>query len=179
MTTRVALLRGINVGGNNRLPMAELVAIIEAAGGHDVRTYIQSGNAVFEAPADRNPVSLGEAIRDGIQAARGFAPHVLVRDAAYLRGIVDANPYPDAVAAPKSLHVFFLDRTPPSPDLDGIAALRTGDESSTLLGDALYLHAPAGIGRSVLATRAERLLGVPATARNWATVTALLALADR
>jgi uncharacterized protein (DUF1697 family) len=178
MTTRIALLRGINVGGNHRLSMKALVAVIEAAGGSDVRTYIQSGNAVFDAPPGRSSASLATAIRDGVEAAHGFAPHVLVRDAGYLRRVVDGNPYPDAAGEPRTLHVYFLDLAPGSPDLDGLEALCAGDESSVLDGDAWYLHAPDGIGRSAVATKAERLLGVPATARNWATVTALLALAE-
>jgi len=178
MTIRVALIRGINVGGNRRLPMRDLVTAIEAAGGSDARTYIQSGNAVFEAEADRSAVSLAAAIRDRIEESHGFGPHVLVRDAAYLRRVVERNPYPDAAAEPKTLHVFFLDASPASPDLEGLESLRTGDESSVLDGDAWYLHVPGGLGRSTLAAKAERLLGVPATARNWSTVTALLALAD-
>ena len=178
MATWVALVRGINVGGNRRLRMRDLVTAIEAAGGSDVRTYIQSGNAVFDALADRSASSLAPAIRDGIEDAHGFAPHVLVRDAAYLRRIVERNPYPDAVGEPRTLHVYFLDASPAAPDLDRIAALRTGDESSSLDGDSWYLHVPGGLGRSTVAAKAERLLGVPATARNWATVAALLALAD-
>ena len=178
MTTWVALVRGINVGGNRRLPMRDLVTAIEAAGGSDVRTHIQSGNAVFDAPADRSAASLAAAIRDAIEAAHGFAPLVLVRDAAYLRRIVERNPYPDAVGEPKSLHVYFLDASPTAPNLDGLASLRTGDESSSLDGDAWYLQVPGGLGRSKLAAKAERLIGVPATARNWATVAALLTLAD-
>lgn len=179
MATWIALLRGINVGGNNRLPMAALGAIIEAAGGRDARTYIQSGNAAFEADADRAPSALGAAIRDAIRAGHGFTPHVLLRDAAYLQRIVDGNPYPEAAGAPKTLHVFFLDAAPLSPDLAGLEGVRSGGEAFVLDGDALYLHAPEGIGRSKLAVKAERLLGVPATARNWATVTALLEVAAR
>ena len=178
MVIRVALLRGINVGGNRRLPMKDLVAVIEAASGSGVRTYIQSGNAVFEAPADRSADSIATAITAGIERVHGFAPHVLVRDAVWLRGVVDRNPYPGAVEEPKTLHVYFLDAAPRSPDLEGIEGLRADEEASVLDGDAWYLHAPDGIGRSNLAAKAERLLGVPATARNWATVTALLALAE-
>ena len=178
MTTWVALVRGINVGGNRRLPMRDLAMAIEVAGGSDVRTYVQSGNAVFDAPADRSAASLAAAIRDGIEAAHGFAPHVLVRDAAYLRRIVERNPYPDTVGEPKTLYVYFLDASPTAPDLDRLASLRAGDESSSLDADAWYLHVPGGLGRSNLAAKAERLLGVPATARNWTTVAALLALAD-
>jgi uncharacterized protein (DUF1697 family) len=179
MATRIALLRGINVGGNHRLPMAGLVAIIEAAGGRDVRTYIQSGNAVFDAGADRPAAALAAAIRDGIDAAHGFAPHVLVRDAEHLRRVVECNPFPDAAADPRSLHVYFLDATPAHPDLDGLAALAGDREAFVLDGDTWYLHVPDGLGRSKLAAGAERRLGVAATARNWATVTALAALADR
>jgi uncharacterized protein (DUF1697 family) len=178
MSTRIALLRGINVGGNNRLPMTDLAEAIRAAGGRDVRTYIQSGNAVFEAPDALAAGSLAGEIGREVERTHGFRPHVLVRDAAYVRRIVSNNPYPEATQEPKTLHVFFLDRAPASPDIAGLEALRDG-ESFALDADVLYLHTPDGLGRSKLAGRTERLLGVPATARNWATVTALLELAER
>ena len=176
MTTWVALLRGINVGGNHRLPMASLVALLTDLGAGDVRTYIQSGNVVFTAGA-REGEAMGGRLRDAIQEAHGFAPHVLVRRAAALERVIERNPYPGAAAEPKTLHVYFLDTKPPAPDVDGLEAIRGEHESFELDGDVLYLHLPDGLGRSTLAARAEKLVGVPATARNWSTVTKLAGLA--
>ena len=88
-----------------------------------------------------------------------------------------ANPFPQAAGNPASLHLFFLDAAPKNPDVKSLEALRTGSEAFALKGRVFYLYAPDGIGRSKLAERAGRFLGVDsATARNWRTVTTLLAM---
>ncbi|MBF9035224.1 DUF1697 domain-containing protein [Rhodobacterales bacterium HKCCE2091] len=172
MTARVLLLRGINVGGRNSLPMSDLRTVLEDLGARDVATYIQSGNAVF-----RGDVS-SDAVTVGIEARAGFRPQALVLTAAAFRAVADANPYPDAAAADgKAVHVFFCDGAPRDPD-GATRALATETEDVTVTGNAAYLLAPEGIGRSKLAARLERLLGVPATARNWKTVTALAGMLD-
>lgn len=173
MTTWIALLRGINVGGNNLLPMKRLVAIIESLGGDNVRTYIQSGNVVFEHRI-KLPVKLGQAIADAVDAEFGFAPRVLVIDADALAAAAQGNPYPQADAEPKNLHLYFLESTPAKPDIAAMKALVIDGEQFTLRGQVFYLYARDGIGKSKLAERAERLLGVAATARNWRTVTTLV-----
>jgi uncharacterized protein (DUF1697 family) len=177
MTTWIALLRGINVGGKGRLSMKDLVAVLEGLGGRDVRTYVQSGNAVFRADV-RDAATLGGRITGAIKAAHGFAPATMVLPAAALRRVADRNPFPQADATPTSLHLFFLAETPAVPDLAALESLRAGNEAFRLDGDVFYLHAPAGIGRSKLATAVERRLGVAATARNWRTVRQLLAMAE-
>lgn len=169
MTTLIALFRGINVSGNNKLPMKELSALLTDMGLHDVQTYIQSGNVVFRSDPGKK-ATLATKITAAIKAQHGFAPHVLVLEAAELKKAMAGNPYPEAVAVPKSLHLFFLDEAPQQPDLNALDAIKTDSERYKLAGKVFYLHTPDGFGTSKLAARAERLLGVPATARNWNTV---------
>lgn len=169
MTTHILLLRGINVGGRNKLPMKELVAQLEALGCRDVRTYIQSGNAVFRG-ARKLAASLPKQLAEALEASHGFAPHALVLDFAELEAAMRENPFPEAESDPKGLHVGFLDARPKSPDLDALEALRAKSERFELVGTRFYLHAPDGVGRSKLAARAEKLLGVAMTDRNWRTV---------
>lgn len=174
----ILLLRGVNVGGRHSLPMRELVEILESLGLEDVRTYIQSGNAVFRAPrgvsasqADEIAAALAEEVAAAIRARRGFRPRALVLGAERLERAAAASPFQaESDADDRSVHVSFLVATPETPDLDGLSAIRAPSERFHLDGDVFYLHAPEGIGRSKLATRAERLLGVEATARNWRTV---------
>jgi len=93
-----------------------------------------------------------------------------------LRNAAAANPFPSATNEPKSLHLYFLAETPQNPDVQALNQLKSDNESFKLIGKVFYLHAPDGIGRSKLAARAEKLLGVQATARNWNTVAKLLEL---
>jgi uncharacterized protein (DUF1697 family) len=176
MTTWIAFLRGINMGGHNKLPMKALAALLEQLGGRDVRTYIQSGNAVFrhrQADAARLSGRISAAIHD----AHGFEPAVLLLTPGALERAAAANPFPQAEAAPTSLSLFFLSRAPERPDLAALERLRAGREAFVLDGTTFYLHAPDGFGTSKLAARAPALLGVDATARNWRTVVTVLELA--
>jgi uncharacterized protein (DUF1697 family) len=172
----VALFRGINVGGRHPLPMRELTGILGELGLSAVRTYIQSGNVVFvgEVP-DRQALARG--ISAGVEEAHGFAPAVLLLSAAEFAAAAAGNPYPEGESEPKSLHVGFL-AAEPSPRLEMLEEYRGPRERYALLGRVFYLHAPDGIGRSRLATRIERALGVPTTMRNWRTVSRLLAMLE-
>jgi uncharacterized protein (DUF1697 family) len=169
MTTLIALLRGINIGGNNPLPMKDLAALLTGMGLRDVQTYIQSGNVVFRCTL-KNKATLATKISAAIKAQHGFAPHVLLLDAAELHKAMEGNPYPEAEAAPKTLHLLFLDEAPLLPDLKSLEAIKTNSERFKLAGKVFYLHTPEGVGNSKLATRAEKLLGVVASGRNWNTV---------
>lgn len=175
MSAWIALFRGINVGGRNSLPMKDLVRELEALGLREVRTYIQSGNVVFES-SKKVPATLGAQIAARIEKRHGFAPEVLILGAGELERAVRSNPFPKATADPKSLHLFFLASSPDSPDLDALTAVKSRSERFRLLGRVFYLHAPDGIGRSKLATKVEKALGVAATARNWRTVDKLCAM---
>jgi len=97
MSTWIALFRGINVGGNHILPMAELREALASLGLREVRTYIQSGNVVFASPA-KSAAALGDSIADCIEQQKGFRPRVLVLTPAELSAAADANPYPEAGA---------------------------------------------------------------------------------
>lgn len=177
MPVWIVLLRGVNVGGRNKLPMKAFAADLEAIGCQDVRTYIQSGNAVVRS-SQRSAGRFQAAIAERIEAEHGFSPGVQVLTAAHLAAAIEANPYPDAVSEPKTLHAYFLASKPKGADLDGLARLQTASERFELTDRVFYLHAPDGIGRSKLAANVERLLGVETTARNWRTVEALAELAE-
>ncbi|MFF6988715.1 DUF1697 domain-containing protein [Streptomyces sp. NPDC010273] len=174
-TTYAALLRGINVGGNKKLPMADLRTLLESLGLDGVRTYLQSGQAVFTS-GHGDEESLAADIARAIEERFGFTVGVVVRDHAYLAAIVADCPFPAAELEGKQLHVTYY--SVPLAD-DRFAGL---DQAAFLpeefrLGDrALYLYAPDGLGRSKLAAELSRprlSKGAVATTRNWNTVVKL------
>ena len=177
MKTYVVLLRGINVGGKNVLPMKELVGLLEDTGCRNVRTYIQSGNVVLQ--ADSTSASLAERITATIERSRGFAPRVIVLGFEDLKRAIANNPFPEAESDPKALHFGFLDSVPSHPDLEKLEAIRADTERFRLIDKVFYLHAPDGVGRSKLAAGCEKLLGVAMTDRNWRTVDTLRDMAGR
>lgn len=176
MTMWIALLRGINVVGRNRLTMGELVSIFESLGLEDVETYIQSGNVVFRSSGEVSP-ALDEEIAGAIEDRHGFRPRVLILGPDRLREAIESNPFPEAEVSPKAVHLYFLMSEPDTPDPGSLARLAAPTERFHVAGDILYLHAPDGIGRSKLAAAVEKRLGVAATARNWRTVRKLWAMA--
>jgi uncharacterized protein (DUF1697 family) len=169
MKTYIMLLRGINVGGRNALPMKELSALLADLGCRNIRTYIQSGNVVFRC-APRAASGLARKTSQEVNKRRGFEPHVLLLQLEELERAMAANPFLEAETDPRALHVAFLDAVPSNPDLTRLESLRVDSERFRLIDDVFYLHAPEGVGRSRLAANAERLLGVQATDRNWRTV---------
>ena len=176
MKTFVTLLRGINVGGNNSLPMKSFAALLEGLGASAVKTYIQSGNAVFQSPKLQH-AALQQQITAAIQKDFGFAPWVLVLPLQDYCQALTQNPFPNAESLPNSLHVGFLAQPPKAPDLARMDAIKTSTEQYQLIGRAFYLHAPDGVGRSKLAASAERLIGVDMTMRNWRSCCAIRDLA--
>lgn len=178
MRTYIALLRGINVGGKNKIPMSELVKSLEGLGFQHIRTYIQSGNVVFQSAAPQKTEIAGQIIQ-AIQKSHGFAPSTLVVSLAEFKKAIDNNPFGEAVSEPKSLHLYFLETEPPTPDLETLEEIKQARERFQLTGKIFYLHAPDGIGRSKLATRVEKALGVAATARNWRTVNQIYEIATK
>jgi uncharacterized protein (DUF1697 family) len=176
MKTCIALLRGINVGGRNTLPMKELVDILEHMGMQNVRTYARSGNAVFQS-GENNPATLSRKLAAGIKHRRGFQPHVLILGLDALERAIQQNPFPEAESEPRTLHLGFLAFIPKEPDLDRLDSLRRQTERFRLSDAVFYLHALDGIGRSKLAANAEKLLGVPMTDRNWRAVCKIWELA--
>ena len=174
----IAFLRGINVGGNNILPMKSLVLLIEGLGAKDVKTYIQSGNAVFRHSVG-DATALTKKIEGAVLSAHGFVLNVLLMSRDQLEAAAKANPFPEAVAAPKTLHLAFLAEVPVHANWDGLNEIQCANERYAVKGKVFYLHAPAGIGKSKLAARYEKLLGVSATARNWNTVVKMIELAKQ
>nr|WP_070961082.1 DUF1697 domain-containing protein [Hyphomonas sp. Mor2] len=168
MKTWIALLRGINVGGNNILPMKDLREMLQREGFGGVRTYIQSGNCVFQSDlTDR--LDIQSQISSAIDKRFGFKPSVLVLEDSELGLAIAANPYPQALEAPKTVHLYFLATAALEPDLDTLEQVRAATEEYTLTERVFYLHAPDGIGRSKLANLVEQKLGVATTARNYRT----------
>lgn len=176
MYTYIALFRGINVGGRNSLSMKELASIFESLGGCNVRTYIQSGNVVFQS-VRKTGSTLAKKIGTEVGNRHGFEPHVLVMGLSDIESAMKHNPFPEAEADPRSLHLGFLAAIPKSPDLKRLESLKKDSERFHLIDNIFYLHAPEGVGRSKLAASSETVLGVPMTDRNWNTVCRLKEMA--
>ena len=170
----VALLRGINVGGKNRLPMNDLATMFKDAGAQEVRTYIQSGNVIFRADAARIG-RLGAAIAKAMQADLGWSVPIVIRSAAELGAAAKGNPFLEEGIAAGTLHVgFLLDR----PDRARVAALdpdRSPPDRYVVRGGEIFLHLPNGVARTKLTSQyLDSRLGTVVTVRNWNTVTTLL-----
>jgi uncharacterized protein (DUF1697 family) len=175
METYVALFRGINVGGKNVLLMRDLKTLLENLGSRNVKTYIQSGNTVFQHEQE-NASLLSNNIAAAIKESHGFEPRVLLLGLEEIERAVESNPFPEAESEPKTLHVHFLASEPKNPDLDAFERIKGDRERFALKDGFFYLHAPEGIGRSKLAANAESLLGVATTVRNWRTVCKVLTM---
>jgi uncharacterized protein (DUF1697 family) len=174
---KIALLRGVNVGGNNKVPMAHLRELMLELGYEDVRTHLQSGNAVFTA-LHTPPDQTAQEIESQLARHLGLRVRVLVRTGEELAQAVAANPLPEAVSEPSRLLVIFLSAAP-SPEL--LRELDPADFEPELYGVGereIYVWCPEGL-RTIKLSYAfwEKRLGVTATGRNWNTVTKLLALA--
>ncbi len=191
MASHVALLRGINVGGRNKVPMAELREVVASLGHTGVATYIQSGNVLFSTEKKDN-AKLAAALESAIEDRFGLRSSVVVLSRDELAEVLAANPYSDE-PNPRLVHVVFLNADPP-PDLaDRIAAVmdaaaaKGSRDTIRASGRALYVHTPDGFGRSEVAQNLFKLVTPPAkqkkqalaaTARNWATATKLLSLCE-
>lgn len=176
MNTYIALLRGINVGGNNKLPMRELVTVLAELGMSNIKTYIQSGNVIFQSErVDR--VALAQEISTAIGTSHGFMPAILLLDKHELAAVMAANPFPEGADEPKSLLLFFLEALPPNPDIAMLEQLKAENERYALIDKVFYLYAPDGIGRSKVAEKFGKGWKVAITARNWRTVCQIMAMA--
>lgn len=175
MPTHISLLRGVNVGGKRKIPMAELRALYESLGFANVTTYVQSGNVVYDADAG-DAAGQAAAIEAAIAARFGFDVTVIQRSGEALGRVLAGNPFPGA--DPKFLHVLFLAGLPDPGKVDGLNVPVAGEEGWHCAGQEIYLHYPHGSGRSKMTGAFfEKALGLAATARNWNSVNALYALA--
>jgi len=177
MTTYVALLRGINVGGNKMIAMAELRAALTEMGFAEVRTLLQSGNVVFRAPAQPS-LKLEARLEQEAAKRFGFAPDFHVRTADEWRAVIGANPFTkEAKADPGHLLVSFFKAPVDAAKVKALQAAITGPERVRSDGRHLYMTYPNGVGTSKAPVLVDKILGARGTARNWNTVTKLAALA--
>ena len=176
--THLALLRGINVGGKNKLPMRDLRALFIAAGCNDVQTYIQSGNVIFRATA-AIAARLPEIITAGIAERFGYRVPVIVRTAAQLGDVLRNNPFIADGAAEETLHVLFLADIPHAPSITTLDPDRSPPDTFIVRGQEIYLRLPNGVGQTKLTNAYfDTKLATISTGRNWRTVTKLFAMLD-
>jgi len=189
MPTHVALLRGINLGGRNKVAMADLREVVASLGHTDVATYIQSGNVVFNTEQS-DTAALAAALEKAIAAAVGVEARVVVVSRDELAQVVRDNPY-SGEPNPRAVHAVFLSATPGPEVAENVAAAtRRADQkqpghrdTARVIGRTIFLHTPDGFGRSELASQIiqgsrGRSADVACTARNWATVTKLMTMCD-
>jgi uncharacterized protein (DUF1697 family) len=173
--THLALLRGINVGGKNSLPMKDLVRIFEAAGCVNVRTYIQSGNVIFE--ASKATHQIGAAVTAAIEKRYGYQIPFVMRTLRELRETILENPFLDRGIDQKWLHVYFLAGVPSQACCASLDPNRSAPDAFEVRGREIYLHIPNGMGRTKLTNAYfDSKLSTTSTARNWATVLKLAEL---
>jgi uncharacterized protein (DUF1697 family) len=189
MASHVALLRGINVGGRNKVPMAELREMVASLGHTGVTTYIQSGNVLFstgdEDTGDEDTGKLAAALEAAIADRFGISCAVVVLTRDELARVLDGNPHAGE-PNPKLVHVVFLNAELPADVLDRVAAAQRAAQAkgardtATAVGQALFVHTPDGYGKSEFGQALLRIVGpaLGGTARNWATATKLLTLCD-
>jgi uncharacterized protein (DUF1697 family) len=168
------LLRAVNVGGRNKVPMARLRELAEGLGYTDVSTYLQSGNLIVTTDTNK-PADVEAAIAGAIRDDLGVDVAVLARSRKELAAVVAANPFADKTSAPKRLHVNFLTKQPAAATLKALDRNEFDPERFEFGDRCMYQWFPDGVGRSRMATAPwDRRLGVQGTGRNWRTVTAML-----
>jgi uncharacterized protein (DUF1697 family) len=178
MARQIALLRAVNVGGHNKVPMARLRELMEELGYRDVSTYVQSGNVVFTA-TERPGQRVAARLEKQFAAEFGFEIDVIVRTRDELADIIAANPVGDVATDPAKQLVYFLAEEIDDDRLEGIDAGDVAPEVCVMAGREIHLWTPAGFTESkVRKVLTDKRLGVPATTRNWRTVKKLLELAD-
>jgi uncharacterized protein (DUF1697 family) len=179
MPVLVAMLRGVNLGPHNRIKMDALRDLCGSLDLLDVQTYVQSGNIVFRTK-ERNLSSLAKKIRSGIEKKFGFSPEVILRSTSDLREVISRNPFAKMKdIEPGKLLVDFLSSEPSPEACTSVRAIKTDPEKLHIDGREMYIYFPNGAGRSKLSWPAlEKILKTPGTARNWNSVTKLLAMAE-
>jgi len=180
MATWVVLLRGVNVGGANRLAMSDLRDLVGSLGHSEVATYIQSGNVVLKSPRDDRAAVAAE-ICDGIRSSFGLGVSAVLRTPGELRAAIATNPFrAEAQADAGHVHITFLSSAPEPDRVAQLEADRFMPDRFALIGSELYLHYPNGAGRSKMnLDYFEKRLGVRGTARNLNTVAKLIELSER
>ena len=180
MTVAISLLRGVNVGGHNKLKMDALRELYESIQLRDSQTYVQSGNVVFRTDA-RDIVLLGNRIETAIEGKFGFRPTVVVRTASELRDVIARNPFADRRDLdPSKFLVTFLSRDPEPSACDEVLAIKIEPDELRMSGREVYTYYPNGIARSKLAWAViERKLKTSGTGRNWNSILKLREIAEK
>ena len=177
MARLIVLLRGVNLAGRNRVAMPQLRDALDESGFEKVSTYVQSGNVVLSSRASAKRV--GADVEKLIAERFGLHIDVVVRTRAQVAAVVKRNPFGKVAKNPKLYQVTFLEKPPAAEVVRKLEAAAAGKEQVVHIGRELYAWHPDGVGRSKLAAlMSGKGLGVTATARNWTTVTKLLAMAD-
>ncbi len=175
----IALLRGINVGGRNKVPMSDLRSLCTDIGWSEVETYIQSGNVVFSSAAA--PGLLEAEIERSIERRLGLSISVIVRSVSQWPAYIEGNPFPDASSTEPNLVMLALSKLPPR--VDAVTLLRdraVSGERVIQVGDALWILFSGGVAKSKLSPGLfDRLVGSPVTTRNWRTVLKLGEMGSR
>ncbi len=178
MTVYISMLRGVNVGGHNKVKMEALRALYESLGLKDAQTLIQSGNVVFRAK-QQNSTLLAKRIGDGIETHFGFRPGVIIRTTSELRNVITKNPFATRKNIdPRKLLVSFLAADPGPEAREKVLAIEVVPEELRVEGRELYIYFLNGMGKSKLSMpMIEKTLKTSGTGRNWNTVQKLLAMA--
>ena len=178
MTTFIALLRGINVGGHNIIKMEDLRAICSTLKFQQVQTYVQSGNVVFQAKDDA-PEKLAAKLESAIEKSHGFRPSVICRTASELEATAARNPYAGRTDIdPRKLGVGFLATQLSAEARAKLLQLKPAQEELHIGIQELFIYFPEGMGKSKLSMAAvERTAKTAITVRNWSTVTNLIEMA--
>jgi uncharacterized protein (DUF1697 family) len=170
MTQWIALLRGINVGGHRKVPMADLRELCSGLGWGNIRSYIQSGNLLFT--GKNEPVLLGQTLQEAIKVHFGFEVPVILRTADQWDALCESNPFPEeSEKEPNLIAACFSHNGFPKSAVAEIEARGAQSERAQVVADTLWIHYPGGQGRSkITPVVLDRLAGSPVTARNWRTL---------
>jgi len=178
MPVLISMLRGVNIGGHNKIKMDALRALYESLKLESPRTYVQSGNIIFRTK-EKNSVVLAKKIQSAIERKFGFRPEVILRTTDELRSAIAAHPFAGRNLEPGKILVTFLGADPGPAAQGNLRALKDYPEELHLLGRELYIYFPNGAGKSKLPwSKIDKLLQTTGTARNWNSVTKMLAMAE-
>ena len=179
MPVLISMLRGVNVGGHNKIKMDDLRALCESLKFEDPRTYVQSGNVIFRTKEKSSP-ALAKKIQNAIERKFGFRPAVILRTTDELRSAIAATPFiASRKLEPGKILVTFLSDEPGADANATLRGLKDYPEEIHLKGRELYIYFPDGAGKSKLPwSQVEKLLKTTGTARNWNSVTKMLAMAE-
>jgi uncharacterized protein (DUF1697 family) len=180
MTVVISMLRGVNVGGHNKVKMEALRALYESLKLREAQTYVQSGNVIFRTD-ERDIARLAKRIEDGIERKFGFRPDVILRTAAEMREVIGRNPFAKRRGIePGKLLVSFLGGDPGEEGREKVRQMKCDPEEMRIDGRELYIYFPNGMGRSKLPwATMDKILKTPTTGRNWNSVTKMMEMAER